>query len=573
MNSEQMFQKHLSKILVVDDKPENLFATESILKKLDAEIFKAQSGMEALSLLLRHDFAVALLDVQMPEMDGFELAELMRDNEETMHIPIIFVTAISKDQQHIFRGYGSGAVDYLFKPLDPEILKQKVSVFLTLDRQRRLLELTSGELSKTNRELKKARDELEIRVEERTTELRAANEQLHREIIERRHAEDKVKTILETANEGFWTIDTNAVTTNVNPEMCSILGRSKREIIGRRVFDFMDAENAEIVRRQLERRKQGEQGAYELAFQRPDNTVVHCLLKATPLFDGKDQIGAFAMVTDITDRRRAEEEVRTLNAELEQRVEERTAELAQAMDALWGEMELAKKIQTALSPEEPELSGYEIAASIEPADKVGGDYYDVISIAGCDWIIIGDVSGHGVPAGLVMMMTQTAIHTVLLDDPEIQPSRLLSAVNKTIYNNVEKLGESKHITIIALTVGRDGEFFFSGLHEDILIRRAGTGKVEPVETDGMWLGLEPDISQWLSTDTLRLEHGDCMVLFTDGITEARGKNGDLFGDDRLIKIIETSGDKPASQVHKRVTDTLEQYEKPDDVTLVVVKRV
>jgi len=155
MNSEQMFQKRLSKILVIDDKPENLFATESILKKLDAEIFKAQSGMEALSLLLRHDFAVALLDVQMPEMDGFELAELMRDNEETMHIPIIFVTAISKDQQHIFRGYGSGAVDYLFKPLDPEILKQKVSVFLTLDRQRRLLELTSGELSKANRELKK----------------------------------------------------------------------------------------------------------------------------------------------------------------------------------------------------------------------------------------------------------------------------------------------------------------------------------------------------------------------------------------------------------------------------------
>ena len=100
MNSDRT---QLSKILIVDDKQENLFATQSILKKFDAEIFTALSGSDALSLLLRHEFALAVLDVRMPDMDGFELAELMRSNKDTMNIPIIFVTAISKSQKYSCR--------------------------------------------------------------------------------------------------------------------------------------------------------------------------------------------------------------------------------------------------------------------------------------------------------------------------------------------------------------------------------------------------------------------------------------------------------------------------------------
>ena len=99
--------------------PENLFAMRKILKPLRAEVLTAQSGNDALALTLHNDFAVALLDVQMPEMDGFELASLMRDHDLTQHIPIIFLTAISKEEKHIFEGYEKGAVDYLFKPIDP----------------------------------------------------------------------------------------------------------------------------------------------------------------------------------------------------------------------------------------------------------------------------------------------------------------------------------------------------------------------------------------------------------------------------------------------------------------------
>ena len=135
-----------SNILLVDDRPENLVALEGILESPDLNIVKASSGNEALGLVLDHDFALVLLDVQMPDMDGFEAAEVMRSREKTRHIPIIFVTAISKDQKHIFKGYETGAVDYLFKPLDPFILKSKVNVFLELNKQKESLEKTSREL-------------------------------------------------------------------------------------------------------------------------------------------------------------------------------------------------------------------------------------------------------------------------------------------------------------------------------------------------------------------------------------------------------------------------------------------
>ncbi|MBU0665624.1 MAG: diguanylate cyclase [Proteobacteria bacterium] len=127
-------------ILVVDDRAENLLAMQRVLNDLDAEIHTASSGNEALAMVLDHDFALILLDVQMPDMDGFETAEMVRLYDKTAHIPIIFVTAISKERKHIFKGYASGAVDYIFKPVDREILLSKVKVFLTLYRQRQELQ-------------------------------------------------------------------------------------------------------------------------------------------------------------------------------------------------------------------------------------------------------------------------------------------------------------------------------------------------------------------------------------------------------------------------------------------------
>ena len=150
---EKMDNTEKTNILLIDDRPENLLALETILKRPGLNLMKALSGNEALGMLLDYDFALVLLDVQMPEMDGFETAELMRGNEETRHIPIIFVTAISKEQKHVFKGYEAGAVDYLFKPLDPDILQGKVNIFLELYQQKRALKEMTRNLEQTVREL------------------------------------------------------------------------------------------------------------------------------------------------------------------------------------------------------------------------------------------------------------------------------------------------------------------------------------------------------------------------------------------------------------------------------------
>ena len=137
--------------LVVDDVEENLIALSALLRGQDVEIHTARSGPEALDLLLRHDMALALLDVQMPEMDGFQLAELMRGSERTRHVPIIFVTAGHRDPMRMFRGYESGAVDFLYKPIDPQMLRGKADIFFQLHRQKQQLARELHERTETLR--------------------------------------------------------------------------------------------------------------------------------------------------------------------------------------------------------------------------------------------------------------------------------------------------------------------------------------------------------------------------------------------------------------------------------------
>jgi two-component system sensor histidine kinase/response regulator len=133
--------------LLVDDLEENLIALRALLERPGVCLLEAKSGFEALELLLVHDVALALVDVQMPEMDGFELAELMRGKEQTKNVPIIFVTAGSREPQRVFRGYDAGAVDFLFKPIDPFILRHKAEIFLQLYQQKRELERVSQQLA------------------------------------------------------------------------------------------------------------------------------------------------------------------------------------------------------------------------------------------------------------------------------------------------------------------------------------------------------------------------------------------------------------------------------------------
>jgi signal transduction histidine kinase len=154
-----MLTPHSAKLLIVDDLPENLLALDALIRGDNRSVFQASRGEDALNLLLEHEFALAILDVQMPGMNGFELAELMRSTEKTRHIPIVFVTAAGEESNYAFKGYESGAVDFLYKPLDIEAVKSKVNVFVELYLQRQ-------ETRRQVQALEKSRQEQELLVQQ-----------------------------------------------------------------------------------------------------------------------------------------------------------------------------------------------------------------------------------------------------------------------------------------------------------------------------------------------------------------------------------------------------------------------
>ena len=186
-------------ILIVDDRPENLISLENLLKEDDVDIYKANSGVEALELLLKHGFALALLDVQMPEMNGFELAELMRGKEKTKNIPIIFVTAGAIDAKSTFMGYDAGAVDFLYKPLDTRIVKSKVKVFKELEQQRLIIQ---DQLMQLSQSLKWRDDFLSIASHELKTPITSLR--LQTQLVSRNLHNGQAKTLTPERLEKFF---------------------------------------------------------------------------------------------------------------------------------------------------------------------------------------------------------------------------------------------------------------------------------------------------------------------------------------------------------------------------------
>lgn len=250
------------------------------------------------------------------------------------------------------------------------------------------------------------------------------------------------------------------------------------------------------------------------------------------------------------------------------------AQLSRAMESLWGEMELARKIQTILLPENPSIKGYDITATMVPADEVGGDYYDIITVDGKDWIVIGDVSGHGVSAGLVMMMVQTSIQTVIRQYPDLSPNKLLNVVNSVIAKNIKRFGESRYMTITVMACVEKGKFVFSGLHQDMMLYRPDKKAVENIETRGMWIGIVDEIEGMCANDSFSMRKGDVLCLFTDGITEAVNDQGEMFGEERLSSIFFESckSTVDVEEIKDNIIRELKAYHIRDDVTLVLLRR-
>jgi PAS domain S-box-containing protein len=279
------------KLLLVDDDADNLLALQAILEPLKQELMLARTGLEALKLCLDHEFAAILLDVRMPEMDGFETAQLIRQRRRSAGTPILFLTAYRSDEQ-LFRGYDLGAVDFLFKPIVPEVLQSKVNVFVELSRSQQLLRQQAEELSRTER---------------------------------------KFRAVLEAAPDAMMITSQSGIIELGNSRADELFAYSRESLLGRNIRTLIpawecpaDEENPMGYTVQTELRLTG---------VRRDGSTFPAHVTASP-FKTPDGMLFTTAVRDASDQVLAEERIQRINLELERRVQERTAALTHSNEAL-----------------------------------------------------------------------------------------------------------------------------------------------------------------------------------------------------------------------------------------------
>jgi len=257
---------------------------------------------------------------------------------------------------------------------------------------------------------------------------------------------------------------------------------------------------------------------------------------------------------------------------VEQVVLEATRRQAAERKRLEQEMELASRIQTSILPRDLRIDGLEIAAAMQPASEVGGDYYDVFPAEDGCWIGIGDVAGHGLSTGLVMLMIQSGFGTIGRQNPHVRPSQLLPFLNDVIYDNVRvRLSHDEHATLTLLRYHRNGVLRFAGAHEDIVVYRQRTGACEIVPTPGPWLGACRNVTASAIDSAIRLEDGDLVVLYTDGIIEARSAKKEQYGIGRLCGELVQVHDQPVLAIRDRLMMSAADFmaRQDDDMTILV----
>ena len=292
---EQSSQERV-KILLVDDSPENLVSLEAALERLGQELVLAGSGTEALRHLLHDDFAAILLDVKMPDMDGFQTAELIRSRKRSRNTPILFLTGYKSDE-HLFRGYDLGAVDFLFKPIVPEILRSKVGVFVELSRNTALLKRQAEVLSK---------------------------------------AEQKFRSLLEAAPDAMIISSEDGRISLVNSQVEVMFGFRREELIGRSIRNLVPDWKASAplpFDSQVLSASSGPSAPKEFWASRKNQQRFPVEISLSPLQTVEGLLLTSA-IRDITERKKADEAIRELNTKLEERVVERTRELVASNEAL-----------------------------------------------------------------------------------------------------------------------------------------------------------------------------------------------------------------------------------------------
>jgi serine phosphatase RsbU (regulator of sigma subunit) len=354
----------------------------------------------------------------------------------------------------------------------------------------------------------------------------------------------KFESALENAPNAVLLVDRAGRIVLANAQAEKLFGYSRRELTR---VDLLVPDWA----------REGHGAVRDLTVRRKDGTEVDVEIGLNPVTTPEGTL-VIASVVDITARK--------LAAKL---MEERHRIEAERFTQ---ELQLAAKIQTSILPRPPFVPGVDIAAKMIPAASVGGDYYDVFPAADGCWLAIGDVSGHGLDAGLVSLMVQSATSAILHSMPDVPPARALEGINATLENNIRhRLERRDYVTFNILRYRKDGSVVHCGAHQDILVFRAKSRTVESHSTQGTWLALQ-EHGRYEARE-LRLQPGDAMVLFTDGLVEARNDAGEMLGIERVRTAILERGDSPAAAlVDALVEQTLTwTHQVEDDVTVVVLR--
>lgn len=305
---------HPINILIVDDEPKNLTVLETVLSNRAYRLVRAESADQALLALLADQFAVLILDIRMPGVSGIELARIIKERRKTAQIPIIFLTAYYNEDQHVLEGYGAGAVDYLHKPVNPEILRSKVAVF--------------AELYRMQRKIRNSHQELFAEVTERRrvqAELHELNDTLEQRVIERTLALQSSTALLQAATNnasvGLAMLDGGLSYAFANPAYCAIFGL-QQDCVGRQLCDLLKTDVMTQVAPLLEKALAGERASCELTHQSSEQAkkVGHYSVVCEPERDAAGNISSVVMVVfDITNRKRSEEHIQLLLREVNHR--------------------------------------------------------------------------------------------------------------------------------------------------------------------------------------------------------------------------------------------------------------
>jgi PAS domain S-box-containing protein len=324
-------ENNIVNILLVDDEVRNLDVLESILTSPDYRLVRTKAAQEALMALIDGEFAAIVLDVQMPGINGIELAHLIKQRKRTQHIPIIFLTAYFQEDKDIMQGYEVGAVDYLTKPIDPKILKSKIAVFVELFQKNRELaalnramESEIARREKAEQTLRQTNNELEARVQERTEQIMQANDELRVRNTAVQESEQRYRQLIKSLPAAVYTTDAQGYVTLYNEAAAALWGREPE--IGRDLWcgshKIFRPDGTELPVNQCPMAITLKEGhavrGQEIIIERPDGTRRNILPYPDPIRDASGKIiGAVNMLLDVTDMKRATEASRRLAAIVE----------------------------------------------------------------------------------------------------------------------------------------------------------------------------------------------------------------------------------------------------------------